>query len=141
MAWDSLPLDTVTPFAGSSVHKFLHDLPTLPLAELVQLVRLVANVLALVPGAYPAVQSNSNCLSACHAPPTCAEGQAESRKICTETAVFVQSIRHRVSSSVFVPGDSDCREGFCAVSHDCAVDQEHEAPLPLPAAITSAKER
>src|SRR6516162_10334372 len=62
-------------------------------------------------------------------------------KSCTETAVFVQSIRHRVSSSVFVPGDSDCREGFCAVSHDCAVDQEHEAPLPLPAAITSAKER
>jgi hypothetical protein len=54
-------LDTVTSLAGGFVHKFLHDLPTLPLAELAQLVCLVPNVLALVLGAYPAVQSNSNC--------------------------------------------------------------------------------
>jgi hypothetical protein len=61
-------LDTVVPLAGGFVHKFLYDLPTLPLAKLVQLVCLVANVLSFVLSAYPAVQSNSNCLLACHRP-------------------------------------------------------------------------
>jgi hypothetical protein len=51
-----LELDTVTSLAGGFVHKFLDDLPFLPLAELAQLACLVANVLALVLGAYPAVQ-------------------------------------------------------------------------------------
>jgi hypothetical protein len=49
-------LGTVAPLAGGFVHEFPHDLSTLPLAELGQLVRPVANVLALVLGAYPAVQ-------------------------------------------------------------------------------------
>ena len=50
-----LELDTVAPLAGGFVRKFPHDLPTLPLAELVQLVCLVANVLAFVFGGNSAV--------------------------------------------------------------------------------------
>ena len=63
-----LELDKVASLAGGFVRKFLYDLPTLPLAKLVQLVCLVANVLSFVLSAYPAVQSNSNCLLACHGP-------------------------------------------------------------------------